>query len=99
MPKLQIDGREVRAEVFNNVSVFKSKGYRARHYPTGMLLGDLQDERIFVSKEHAERFAWNLQERLNLNVKSKEEFLQKNGGLIYEEYRDIADEEFERSKL
>jgi hypothetical protein len=99
MTKIKIDGKEVNAEVCNNVAVFKSKGWRARHYPTEKALGDPKNTRVFETKEQAMRFAWGLQERLNLNVKRKEEFLAKNGGLIYERYCGIAEEEFERSKI
>lgn len=99
MTKIKIDGKEVNAEICNNVAVFKAKGWRARHWPTGMLLGDERNERVFETKPQAERFAWGLQERLNLNVKSKEEFLAKNGGLKYDQYCVIAAEEFERCKI
>lgn len=94
--KIQIDGKEVNVEVCNNVAVFKAKGYRARHYPTGLLLGG---DRVFESKEQAIRWAWAIQERLELNVKDKKDFFTKNGGLTYWEYYDMADEEFERSKI
>lgn len=96
--KIQIDGKEVNAEVCNNVAVFKSKGYRCRHYPTGMLLGDPHNKRVFDSKEQAIRFAWGLQERLKLCVNGRAQFIAENG-LTFEAACAIADEEFERSKL
>jgi hypothetical protein len=99
MTKIQIKGKQVNASVCHNVAVVKQKGYRCYHYPTLKTLGDLYDTRVFDNKEHAERFAWELQETYDLNVKSKEQFLSKNGGLTFDEYRAKAEEIYERTKL
>jgi hypothetical protein len=96
MTKLKIGDTEVRAEIFSNLAVYKQKGWRVRHALHGDWLGE---DRVFENKDHAERFAWSVQERLNFDVKHKFEFYEKNGRLTREEYCAIADEEFERAKL
>lgn len=97
--KLTLNGKEVNASIYNSVAIVKQKGYRCYHYPTTKTLGDEPDTRVFDNKEHAERFAWALQEELNLNVKTEKQFLDKNGELSYEQYKAVADEVYERTKL
>ena len=96
MTKIKIDGKEVNAEICNSVAVFKAKGWRARHFHTGLLLGG---DRVFETKEQAIRWAWAMQERLKLNVKSRSDFKEQNKDLTYEAACAIAEEEFGRAKI
>lgn len=96
MAKITIDGKEVRAEICSNLAVVKKSGWKVRHKTNGDWLGV---DRVFDSKEHAMRFAWEIQERLNFNCQDTKSFAKANPGLTRDELNGICDEEFEKAKL